>query len=88
MILKNTLCCFTDQSCFDRVLGAKGVGEAGCIAAPPAIVNAVLDALAPLGITSIDMPLTPQKVWTLVHAARDGRLVQPGFTLPAIFTTK
>ncbi len=51
-------------------LGAKGVGEAGCIAAPPAIVNAVLDALAPLGIRSIDMPLTPEKVWTLVQAAR------------------
>ena len=55
-------------------LGAKGVGEAGCIAAPPAIVNAVLDALAPLGITTIDMPLTPEKVWALVQAARQGRL--------------
>ncbi len=68
-------------------LGAKGVGEAGCIAAPPAIVNAVLDALAPLGITTIDMPLTPEKVWALVRAARDGRLEQPNFTLPPVFTT-
>jgi carbon-monoxide dehydrogenase large subunit len=49
-------------------LGAKGVGEAGCIGAPPAIVNAVLDALAPLGITTIDMPLTPEKIWALVVA--------------------
>jgi len=39
------------------------VGEAGWIAAPPAIVNAVLDALAELRITAIDMPLTPAKAW-------------------------
>lgn len=50
-------------------LGAKGIGEAGCIAAPPTIVNAVLDALAPMGITSIDMPLRPEKVWALMHVA-------------------
>jgi aerobic carbon-monoxide dehydrogenase large subunit len=49
-------------------LGAKGVGEAGCLGAPPAIVNAVLDALSPLGIDAVDMPLTPEKVWTLVQA--------------------
>ena len=49
-------------------LGAKGVGESGCIGAPPAIVNAVLDALAPLGIKTIDMPLRPEKIWQLVHA--------------------
>lgn len=47
-------------------LGAKGAGEAGCIGAPPAIVNAVLDALAPLGVTTIDMPLRPEKVWSLI----------------------
>jgi len=49
-------------------LGAKGAGEAGTIAAPPTVVNAVLDALAPLGITSIDMPLRPEKVWSLMHS--------------------
>ncbi len=49
-------------------LGAKGVGEAGCLAAPPAVVNAVLDALAPLGIRHIDMPLTPEKVWSLLQS--------------------
>jgi carbon-monoxide dehydrogenase large subunit len=48
-------------------LGAKGVGEAGTIAAPPTIVNAVLDALAPLGITALDMPLRPEKIWTFLH---------------------
>ena len=50
-------------------LGVKGVGEAGCIGAPPAIVNAVLDALAPLGIHAIDMPLKPEKVWALIQNA-------------------
>jgi aerobic carbon-monoxide dehydrogenase large subunit len=44
-------------------LGAKGLGEAGCIAIPPAIVNAAVDALAPFGITHLDMPLTPQRIW-------------------------
>ncbi|HEY6540899.1 MAG TPA: xanthine dehydrogenase family protein molybdopterin-binding subunit, partial [Ktedonobacteraceae bacterium] len=50
-------------------LGAKGAGESGCIGGPPTIVNAVLDALAPLGIRSVDMPLRPEKIWALVHAA-------------------
>jgi carbon-monoxide dehydrogenase large subunit len=48
-------------------LGAKGVGEAGCIGVPPAIVNAVVDALAPFGITHLDMPLTPEKVWRAIR---------------------
>lgn len=48
-------------------LGAKGIGESGTIAAPPALVNAVLDALAPLGITDIDMPMTREKVWRLLN---------------------
>lgn len=48
-------------------LGAKGVGESGTIGAPPAIVNAALDALAPLGITSIDMPLKRERVWELMN---------------------
>jgi carbon-monoxide dehydrogenase large subunit len=50
-------------------LGAKGLGEAGCIVMPPAIVNAVMDALRPFGVTNLDMPLTPEKVWS---AMRDG----------------
>jgi len=48
-------------------LGAKGVGESGTIGAPPAVVNAVLDALMPFGIAEIDMPLTREKVWALIH---------------------
>jgi len=55
-------------------LGAKGVGESGCIGGPPAIVNAVLDALSPLGIKSVDMPLRAEKIWALVQAARQGTL--------------
>jgi len=48
-------------------LGAKGAGEAGCIAVPPAIVNAVVDALAPFGVRHVDMPLTPEKIWKAIH---------------------
>jgi carbon-monoxide dehydrogenase large subunit len=51
-------------------LGAKGVGEAGAIGLPPAIVNAVLDALRPYGVIDITMPLTPERVWTAIEAAR------------------
>jgi carbon-monoxide dehydrogenase large subunit len=51
-------------------LGAKGAGESGCIGVPPAIVNAVLDALSPRGIKTIAMPLKPEKIWSLVQAAR------------------
>jgi aerobic carbon-monoxide dehydrogenase large subunit len=55
-------------------LGAKGCGEAGVAGSMPTIMNAVLDALAPLGITHLDMPATPEKVWQAIEAARDGRL--------------
>jgi carbon-monoxide dehydrogenase large subunit len=55
-------------------LGAKGVGEAGTIAAPPAIVNALLAALRPLGITTIDMPLTSERVWAMLSAPRSARM--------------
>ncbi len=53
-----------------NTLGLKGAGEAGTIGATPATVNAVLDALAPLGITHLDMPLTPLKIWQAIHAAK------------------
>jgi len=49
-------------------LGVKGVGEAGTIGATPAIANAVLDALEPLGITHLDLPLTPERVWKAITA--------------------
>jgi carbon-monoxide dehydrogenase large subunit len=50
-------------------LGVKGAGQAGAIAAPQAVVCAVLDALAPLGVTHIDMPLTPERVWRALRQA-------------------
>jgi len=51
-------------------LGAKGVGEAGTNGCPPAIANAVLDALAPLGVTELDIPYTPARIWAAIHQAR------------------
>lgn len=48
-------------------LGVKGVGEAGTIGCSPAVVNSVVDALSHLGVRHIDMPLTPEKLWNLVH---------------------
>jgi carbon-monoxide dehydrogenase large subunit len=50
-------------------LGVKGCGEAGAIGAPPAVINAVVDALAPFGITHIDMPATAERVWRAMHGA-------------------
>lgn len=57
----------TVTPCPHNPLGVKGVGEAGSIASPAALVNAVMDALAPFGILHIDMPLTPEKVWRAIH---------------------
>ena len=51
-------------------LGAKGVGEAGTIGSTPAVVNAVIDALSPFGITHIDMPLRPERVWRAIAEKR------------------
>jgi carbon-monoxide dehydrogenase large subunit len=48
----------------------KGIGEAGTIASPPAVVNAVIDALAPLGVTDIDMPTTPERVYNAIQSAK------------------
>src|SRR6202011_6294517 len=57
----------------DNPLGVKGIGEAGCVAAPPVIVSAVCDALSSFGITHIDMPLTPPKVWRAIRDAQRAR---------------
>jgi carbon-monoxide dehydrogenase large subunit len=51
-------------------LGAKGAGEAGTVGALPAVVNAVVDALAPLGVTGLDMPATSARIWQAIRAAR------------------
>jgi carbon-monoxide dehydrogenase large subunit len=54
-------------------LGVKGVGEAGCIASTAAVANAVIDALAPLGVRHLDMPYTAQKVWGAINGAKGGQ---------------
>ena len=58
----------TVTPCPHNPLGVKGVGEAGAIASPPAVVNAVVDALAPWKVQHLDMPLTSEKVWTAIHS--------------------
>ncbi len=62
--------CDESQPCTHNPLGAKGCGEAGSIGAPAAVVSAVLDALAPLGVTDLDMPLTSEQLWRRIRNAR------------------
>jgi aerobic carbon-monoxide dehydrogenase large subunit len=56
--------------CTHNPVGAKGVGEVGAIGVPPAVINAILDALRPLGVTDISMPATPEKVWRAIRDAQ------------------
>ena len=58
-----------DTPCTTNPMGVKGAGEAGAIGSCPAVINALVDALAPLGIRHIDMPATPEKVWRAIQAA-------------------
>jgi carbon-monoxide dehydrogenase large subunit len=51
-------------------LGVKGIGEAGTTGAPPAVMNAILDALRPLGVKHLDMPATPDRVWRAIEATK------------------
>lgn len=51
-------------------LGIKGCGEAGAAGAPPALMNAVLNALTPVGVRHLDMPATPERIWRAIQAAR------------------
>ena len=60
----------TVTACTHNPLGAKGVGEVGAIGVPPAVIGAVLDALAPAGVTDIEMPATPERVWRALRSAR------------------
>ncbi|MDE2003401.1 MAG: xanthine dehydrogenase family protein molybdopterin-binding subunit [Betaproteobacteria bacterium] len=57
-------------ACTHNPLGAKGCGEAGAIGSPAALMNAVLDALAPLGVKHLDMPASPQRVWHAIQSAK------------------
>ena len=58
---KNTMCTHNP-------LGSKGVGETGAIGCPPAVINAVVDALRDYGVRHLDMPATPQKIWSIIQA--------------------
>ena len=55
-----------------NLLGVKGIGEAGTIASTPAVINAIVDALTPLGVTDVAMPASPQRVWQAIQAAKSG----------------
>lgn len=59
-----------DAPCLTNPLGAKGAAEGGAVGAPPAVINALLDALRPLGVRHIDMPATSEAVWRAIQAAR------------------
>jgi aerobic carbon-monoxide dehydrogenase large subunit len=56
--------------CPNNPLGAKGIGESGAVGAPAAVVNAVVDALAPFGVEHLDMPVTPEAVWRIIQEVR------------------
>jgi carbon-monoxide dehydrogenase large subunit len=56
--------------CKTNPLGVKGIGESGTIGAPPTVINAIIDALKPLGVDRIDMPATPARVWQTIERAK------------------
>ena len=64
---------FAPTLCTTNPLGTKGCGEAGSIAAPPAVIHAILDALRPRGVEHIDMPATPQAIWSALQAAASSK---------------
>ena len=59
-------------------LGAKGCGEAGCAGSLPAVMNALVDALSEFGITHIDMPATPQRIWQAIQERHPPQPEPPG----------
>ena len=60
---------FVEVPCLSNPLGVKGAGEAGAVGSPPALINAVVDALTPLGVTHVDMPATAESVWKALAKA-------------------
>jgi carbon-monoxide dehydrogenase large subunit len=59
---------FSPVASLSNPLGIKGVGEGGTVAATPAVMNAILDALAPVGVTDLPMPAAPARIWRAIHA--------------------
>jgi aerobic carbon-monoxide dehydrogenase large subunit len=68
-------------------LGAKGIGESPTVGATPAVQNAVVDALRPLGVRHVDMPATPQRVWRVIRDAQQATLASPWQEPPEVFET-
>jgi carbon-monoxide dehydrogenase large subunit len=68
--LPNVNAVMEEVPCKTNPLGVKGIGESGTIGAPPTIINAVIDALRPLGVDAIDMPATPLRVWETIQRAK------------------
>ncbi|MDA3629780.1 xanthine dehydrogenase family protein molybdopterin-binding subunit [Saccharopolyspora oryzae] len=67
----------TETRATSNALGVKGVGEAGTIASTPAVVNAVVDALRPMGVSDVEMPCSPQRVWRAITGARESGVTAP-----------
>ena len=67
-------------------LGVRGAGEGGTTGALGAVVNSVVDALAEFGVTHIEMPITPEKIWRAIHAARNNLLHQREVNMADILT--
>ena len=61
---------FVEVPCLSNPLGVKGAGEAGAVGSPPAVINAIVDALATVGVTHVDMPATPEVLWKAIATAR------------------
>jgi aerobic carbon-monoxide dehydrogenase large subunit len=69
VLVESSRHCFFNET-LPHPLGAKGAGEAGTVGALPVVMNAVLDALAPLGVRELDMPATAERVWRAIQSAR------------------
>jgi carbon-monoxide dehydrogenase large subunit len=61
---------FHETRATSNPLGVKGVAESGTVGAPPAVINAIVDGLAPFGVKHVDMPATSEKIWRIIRAAR------------------
>jgi carbon-monoxide dehydrogenase large subunit len=70
-MLPNFITALEEVPCKTNPIGVKGIGESGTIGAPPAVINAIIDALSSLGIDRIEMPATPSKVWHAIQGARE-----------------
>jgi aerobic carbon-monoxide dehydrogenase large subunit len=72
-VMPNIEAVLEEVPCKTNALGVKGIGESGTIGAPPTVINALLDALRPLGVETIDMPATPSRVWEAIERAKSAR---------------